>query len=156
MEIFYKVYKNAEHFKERPPGAPFLMKSTLKRKRTDVLVASNRSWYNETFRINCYSKYYAWTVSSNVPRDPEAFQAFAKTTYETCRNIKGLTYVLETSENNKLHLHGIICSSDYSKFCKIRKHLLFHSEFKLISFYDGWLAYMLKETPLTHYDYIKY
>ncbi len=154
MNYFHRVYRNAEHFTE--PKAPFIVKSAQKCERTDACVRRNRQWYNECFRLNCYSKFYSWTVSTNVPRTLAAYEAFVKVTLETCRNIKGYYYIVEKSSNGKLHLHGIVCSSDKSKFVKIRKNLLFHSEFKLISFYDGWLAYVLKESPSHDYSYVKY
>ncbi len=93
---------------------------------------------------------YALTLSPKIPSvevsTQEYLQAISimKGQY-AC--IKSILYVEEVSSRGKRHIHGIILCTDKCKFRKFARNTRFAYKVDDITFIDGWLAYILNDSP---------
>ncbi len=147
--IFHNL-PNTGVFERDPTRGAFLLKSRKNRELTDLAVLKCRQWYARLFKGNVYTRFYTLNVSpfnSRSEMNELDYEEYVKELFTICRNVLGVWFIFEKSEAGKLHLHGFIASKDKSKFLKIKKHLLFHSEIDEVTYFDGWLAYCLKHSP---------
>ncbi len=112
-------------------------------------------WYEETFRSNAFTRYYAFTVTSNYPLTRHTYILYLETLTTVCKNVTGYWMVYEKSKHGKLHLHGYVASNGESKFLKIKKHNLIHTHTKPVFNRSGWFKYSCKSKPLNPIYWIK-
>ncbi len=105
------------------------------------------------WKQNQYITYYSFTISPHKRLLSKALiESSVDDLMTVCKNVVSCRYVYETSELNKIHIHGILASKSKSKFMKLRKHPLV--KYELNEYYnsnDAWIHYMAKESP--HYCY---
>ncbi len=135
------------------PKAPFIWKSKKnilndQRRREEI-----NYWYEMIMQRDIYSKYIEWYTLTLSPKDPtveirEYFYDLALLRLQSkCKTIIDIVYILETSKHGKLHVHGIIATRDKTKFLKIKRDIRFNWHMDPLTYLDGWINYMLKESP---------
>ncbi len=110
----------------------------------------------QEWKTNQYITYYAFTISPHQKSLQKAWIEDSVTDMlDICKNVISCRYIYETSDKNKIHIHGILASKCKSKFFKLKKHPLV--KFHMVEYVSNnlkWIHYMAKDKPdkiYTHY-----
>lgn len=102
------------------------------------------------YEENPYVRYTALTITphDHTNSTQEGMEKVAKLLTTLYRQIISVYLVYETSDNGKLHAHGIIIHRDKCAFVKAKKHPVYQVYTKPMEYpYTNWINYMIKEKP---------
>jgi len=113
-------------------------------------------WVQGQFRLYNYSKFYTFTISPHQRYvERMVLEDGVRQIFRSYKSVIGVRYIMETSKLGKLHVHGILCARDNSKFVKLRRHPTCNYMINPYSPGNEWIVYMGKGNPQKLYGYYK-